>query len=99
MEKRMEVLSRPVGGVGWRPITRKRVELEGLSSIRGRSTGTSYVRAASSEAMAATVALSRARSAAAEVEDTTSDSRSDRLALSHCRHWARAWGCEQTTLI
>ena len=41
MEKRMDVLSRPVGPTARRPITRKRVLLAGLSSMRRRSTGTS----------------------------------------------------------
>src|SRR5215813_7674048 len=94
MEKRMEVLSRPVGPTGRRPITRKRVVLYGLSSMRLRSMGTSYVRAASSDATAATLGSSFARSAAAVVDDISSrrasgrwarDRKSTRLNSSHVR--------------
>src|SRR5262249_62142710 len=55
IENRMDVLSRPVGGAGRRPMTRKRVELNGLSSMRVRRIGTSHRRAAISDAMPATL--------------------------------------------
>ena len=42
MANRIDVLSRPLGPVGRRPMTRNRVALCRLSSIRSRNTGTPY---------------------------------------------------------
>src|SRR3990172_7354161 len=95
-EQRMEVLSFPVGGRARRPSTRNRVELRGLSSMRCRSTGRSCSRAASSLATAATAGWATARSAAADVDETSSSATSGGFWASHCRHCARACGCEQT---
>ena len=66
--------------------------------MRRRRTGTSYIRPAISEEIAATVGSSFARSAAAEVEEVSSVATSGRLALSHWRHWASPCGCEHTVL-
>ena len=82
MANRIDVLSRPVGPAGRRPMTRKRVAFARLSSIRARSTGTPYMRPARSEAMAATVASPAASSAAAAVDVVSSVATSGRCSAS-----------------
>ena len=87
MAKRMEVLSRPVTGIGRRPSTRKRVELKGLSSMRRRRAGTvEPARHLGGDGGHGGIVL--ARSAAAAVDEVSSVATSGRFAASHCRHWA-----------
>ena len=96
----MEVLSRPVTGMARRPSTRNRVELKGLSSMRAAERGDAR----------RSGPPSRRRwpprsdrpwprsAAAAVVEGISSVATSGRCAASHCRHWARPCGWEQTFL-
>jgi len=94
VEKRTEVLSRPVGPFEPVPMTMKRVVLAGWSSMPASTTGSPWISEARRLAMAAPCRSPRACSTAAEVLSVSTGTAWGRFRASHCRHWASAWGWE-----
>ena len=98
----MLVLSWPVGGgmaAPWGATSTKRVTLSSWSSMRSACTDRPYSDAARRVPMAATVGSPRSATtrAASAVDEAAPSVAPGRLAASHPRHWATAWGNDSTS--